>query len=264
MSNLRTFQQSFIESLTEDSYKLHYTYSAPYECLEIIRRTELLGESEVLTPIQVNGFTYIENKGNILINWRILGATLYELTMKEYSRYEKKYIEIQEAEETQPEKMTRLQILENSLIKKQALFDSKLNSHFADVKSANGQPLNDKRNGHVTLNRWEKQNDSLRNLQKEIEKTKNAIENEKDKIEGVERTKDILPTEILSLINEGKLTQWRKYPNMFFVVGVEKARIIWEVKKKQVAHKFVSSITDAEQRKLFAQIYNSLNKALNK
>jgi len=104
MSNLHTFQQNFIESLKEDSYRLHYTYSAPYECLAIIRRNELLSESEVLIPVQINGFTYIENKGNILINWRILGATLYELTMQEYNRYEKKYIEIQEAEETQPEK----------------------------------------------------------------------------------------------------------------------------------------------------------------
>ena len=78
--------------------------------------------------------------------------------------------------------MTRLEILENSLIKKQEKFDTKLSEHFADVKSANGQPLNDKRNGHVTLNRWEKQNASLLNCEKEIEKTKEAIEKEKRKI----------------------------------------------------------------------------------
>lgn len=160
--------------------------------------------------------------------------------------------------------MTRLDILKKSLIKKQDLFDSKLNSHFEDVKRANGQPLNDKRNGNITLNRWEKQSHDLSNLQKEIEKTKNAIENEQNTIEGVERTKDILPLEILELIDNGKITQWRKYPNIFFVVGVEKARIIWEAKKKQVAHKFTSSITDTEQRKLFSQTYNALYQAINK
>lgn len=71
--------------------------------------------------------------------------------------------------------MSRLDILKASLEKKQAKFDKKLDEHFADVRSANGQPLNDKRNGYSTMRRWDKQNDSLSNLQKEIEKTKSAI-----------------------------------------------------------------------------------------
>ena len=49
-----------------------------------------------------------------------------------------------------------------------------------------------------------------------------------------------------------------------FVEGVDKARIIWDDKKKLVMHKFVSSITDKEQRKKFAQIYNSLHTSVNK
>ena len=48
-----------------------------------------------------------------------------------------------------------------------------------------------------------------------------------------------------------------------FVDGVDKARIIWDNKKKVVMHKFASSITDADQRKKFAQIYNSLHTAIN-
>ncbi len=43
--------------------------------------------------------------------------------------------------------MTRLEILKNSLEKKQAKFNEKLNEHFMEVRRANGQPLNDKRNG---------------------------------------------------------------------------------------------------------------------
>ena len=58
----------------------------------------------------------------------------------------------------------RLKMLEQSLKKKEDAFDSKLNSHIDDVKSANGQPLNDKSNGSNTQRRWERQNDALRNL----------------------------------------------------------------------------------------------------
>ena len=53
----------------------------------------------------------------------------------------------------------RLEILKASLAKKQTLFDQRLQQHFDTVKEANGQPLNDKRNGRVTLNKWDKQSD---------------------------------------------------------------------------------------------------------
>lgn len=159
--------------------------------------------------------------------------------------------------------MSRLDILKASLEKKQAKFDSKLDDHFADVRSANGQPLNDKRNGFRTINKWEKQNDHLSNLQKEIEKTENAIEYEKGKLRGIEREKSNFPAEILELINNGTLKQWGKYPHIMFVVGVDKARIIWDDKKKVVMHKFAKTLTDKEQKKKFAQVYNSLHAAIN-
>lgn len=157
----------------------------------------------------------------------------------------------------------RLEILKGSLAKKEAEFDKKINSHFADVKSANGQPINDKRNGAATSMRWEKQNDSLRSLKESIQKTKDAIEREEQKIYGVEKTKEILPAEILKLIEDGTLIQWRKHPNTFFVAGVDKARIVWMEKKNQVGHKFTSSITDKEQWRKFVSVFNPLGKALN-
>lgn len=157
----------------------------------------------------------------------------------------------------------RLDILKRSLEKKESEFSNRLSNHIADVKRANGQPLNDKRNGHVTLNRWDRQNDSLKNLQTSIEKTKNAIELEESKIIGVETAKERLPQAIVTLIESGVLTQWRKYPNTFFVVGVEKARIVWDNKKKQVCHKYVKSIPDKDQLKAFASVYNPLNATLN-
>ena len=142
------------------------------------------------------------------------------------------------------------------------MFNQKLNNHIATVKQANGQPLNDKRNGRATLNKWENQNNSLKTLQLEIEKTKQAIENETAKIKNVEHTQNILPSQIIDLINEGTLIQWRKYPNMFFVQDIEKARIIWNVKKKRLEHKYFNLVIDIEQRKKFANIYNQLHNSL--
>lgn len=47
--------------------------------------------------------------------------------------------------------MSRLEILQNSLAKKNAVVDAKISNHFATVAQANGQPLNDKRNGAATF-----------------------------------------------------------------------------------------------------------------
>lgn len=160
--------------------------------------------------------------------------------------------------------MRRLEILKVSLQRKQEKFNNKLSEHFADVKSANGQPLNDKRCGKSTMRRWDRQNNALNNLQDEIAKTKKAIEREESKINGVEYITSFLPAEIVSLIEDGTLIQWRKYPHIFFVNGVDRARIIWDLKKKQVAHKFTSSLQDKEQYKKFAKVYNSLACKLNK
>ena len=160
--------------------------------------------------------------------------------------------------------MSRLDILKASLEKKQARFNRKLNEHFSDVKSANGQPLNDKRNGYSTMKRWDRQNETLSKIQKEIEKPRTAIEREESRIRCIDRNRNSMPEEIQKLINDGTLKQWGKYPHIMFVEGVDKARIIWDDRKKVVMHKFVSSITDTEQRRKFARVYNSLNASINK
>lgn len=159
-------------------------------------------------------------------------------------------------------KKTRLDVLKASLYKKEAELQRRFDQHFATVKLANGQPLNDKRNGQATLNKWERQNQGIRNLQKSIEATKWAIEKEEDKMWLVERTNEGIPTEILLLVKQGVLSQWRKYPNTFFVTGVEKARIIYEKKNNTVAHKYYSEIPTPEQKKTFAGIYNAIFKSL--
>ena len=159
----------------------------------------------------------------------------------------------------------RLEILKKSLEKKEKTFSDKLQNHFDTVKQANGQPLNDKRNGQATLNKWERQNSALRNLKQSIEKSKEAIEREEFKVESCEAVKSRLPAELLTLIDEGKITQWRKFPNRFFVVGVERARLVWDEEKKIVIHQYVSEIPKGVgQFEIFRDVFNHLNKTVNK
>lgn len=158
----------------------------------------------------------------------------------------------------------KLEILKQSLAKKEQELQRRFDEHFATVKQANGQPLNDKRNGQSTLNKWEKQNNAIRNLKESIEKTKSAIEFEEGRINGVNyQNENFIPKEILELVEKGELVQWRKHPTHFFVPGVEKARIWWDESRKAVAHKYAHLITEQEQRTKFVRLYNGLNAVLN-
>ena len=155
--------------------------------------------------------------------------------------------------------MNRLEILKNSLVKKQAEFDAKLQAHIDTVKQANGQPLNDKRNGQATLSKWEKQNNSLRTLQQSIEKTKEAIDREETKVALVECVQ--VPEPIKYLIEAGKITQWKKHPTYFFVTGVDKARIVL-LDNGNIGHKYLTSIPSQEQYAIFRDVFNGLKKSL--
>ncbi|WP_054599958.1 hypothetical protein [Neisseria sp. 74A18] len=162
--------------------------------------------------------------------------------------------------ESKPASSKRMEILQQSLAKKQTAFDNKLQAHFDDVQSANGQPLNDKRNGQATMNRWERQNESLRTLQKSIEKTEAAIEREQRKIDYVARTP--IPEFLKPMLEAGEITQWRKYPNRFFVPGVEKARIVWHEDKQEFGYSHLQGVK-GEQYAKFRDTYNHI-RALHK
>ena len=154
----------------------------------------------------------------------------------------------------------RLQVLEQSLIKKTAKQDAAFSDYFADVKRANGQPLNDKRNGHVTLNRWDKKENCLRNYEKEIEKTTNAIEREKSKISASAGAMESMPLPIVELVENKTLIQWRKYPDTFFVAGVDKARI--QYKDGELSYRYLKEIPTKEQYAIFRNVYNDLRTSL--
>ncbi|MEX5908529.1 hypothetical protein AB6H03_03935 [Citrobacter portucalensis] len=151
----------------------------------------------------------------------------------------------------------RLEILKASLAKKEARFDAKIQEHFDTVAMANGQPLNDKRNGRATLNKWDKQNDSLRSLKDSIQRTKDAIEREETKIANTILVS--LPPYIKQAIDEGLLTQWRKFPRFFFVNGVSGGRIVLDEKTGAIAHRYLSKVSK-EEYPIFRDVFNKLNK----
>lgn len=159
--------------------------------------------------------------------------------------------------------MNRLEILKNSLEKKEALFNAKLSDHMDDVRGGQGEPMAGHRGGERVLRRWDKQNNALKTLDASIEKTKAAIEREEYKIANVAAHNEELPELLLQLVEQGVLTQWRKFPNIFFVVGVDKARIGWDTKKKVAYNKFYRDITCDEQKKKFREVYNSIHRKLN-
>lgn len=155
--------------------------------------------------------------------------------------------------------MTRLEILRASLAKKEAAFDAALQSHMDDVRSANGQPLNDKRNGNATMRRWDKQDDALRTKKEGIKKTKAAIEREEFKARVKVRAYADFPACIQELIDSGKLTIWRKHPSYLFVAGVEKARIRYE---RGVIYACHYKDLSAEEYAIFRDTFNAINKKL--
>lgn len=151
----------------------------------------------------------------------------------------------------------RLDILTASLAKKKAELDRRFAEHFTDVRSANGQPVNDKRNGNSTIVRWERQSEAIRNLEKSIEKTEAAIEREQNKIGDCEIACETLPVAILERMDSGELIQWRKFPNRFFVPGVQKARIVWD-NKRGLCTSYESYISDPAQRVKFQRVIDQL------
>lgn len=151
----------------------------------------------------------------------------------------------------------RLEILKASLAKKEARFDVKLQEHFDTVAMANGQPLNDKKNGRATLNKWDKQNESLRTLKDSIQRTKDAIEREELKIANASMV--VIPPYIQQAIDEGLITQWRKFPRFFFVNGVSGGRIVLDEKTGSIAHRYLSKVTKEEYH-IFRDVFNKLNK----
>tara|TARA_R110000787_G_scaffold227127_1_gene334882 strand:+ start:259 stop:942 length:684 start_codon:yes stop_codon:yes gene_type:complete len=218
---------------------------------------------EITTNQSIAGKALIENGFKEVSNW--FNDNIYSKDGENYKiahpvwTKDLKAVRVEKRESNK----TRLQILEKSLENKNNKFDNKLQDHFDDVKRGNGQPMNDKRNGQSTLNRWDKQNSSLSNLKESIKKTENAITREQHKIIDLAQGKKILPEPILELIEKGELKQWAKHPTILFVTGVDKARLKWDNKRKMLIHSYSNKITDDGQWKIFSTTFNSLKKSIH-
>lgn len=161
-------------------------------------------------------------------------------------------------------KSNRLVVLETSLEKKKAKLEQLFDTHFASVKEANGQPLNDKRNGQATLNKWERQNNAIRAQKESIAVTEAAIEKEIGKIVDSEAAQGGFPPIITAMIEEGVLTQWRKHPTTLFIKGVDKARLVYDAKQGLVLHKYTSALHGNEdQQKIFMAAWSRLKTEIN-
>lgn len=150
----------------------------------------------------------------------------------------------------------RLEILKASLAKKQALFGQRLQQHFDTVKEANGQPLNDKRNGRATLNKWDKQSEGLRNIENSIQRTKDAIEREEMKIALADSV--TIPMYMQEAIDAGLITQWRKHPRFFFVNGVKHGRIVLNEEIGTIGYRYLNKVSK-EEYPTFRDVFNKLN-----
>ena len=133
--------------------------------------------------------------------------------------------------------------------------------------------MNDKRNGNSWFKHHEQLNNKIANQYVEIEKTKNAIGKEEYKIENISKVKKDLPQPILDLLEDGTLIQWRKYPNTFFINGLDKIRLVYEKKVMKTKiketlynkykYEFTNSCTQEEFSK-FVKIWNGLYPLIDK
>lgn len=162
------------------------------------------------------------------------------------------------AEGNQPLTSKRLDRLLHSLEKKQVLADRSIEEHSREVRARMGQPFH--RSEASTLNRFRRQEQAIKNKLQEVKKTERAIEREKELIKRVHSTK--LPNAINEAIQSGEITQWRKYPNRFFVKGVEKGRIIWDEQKGQLLNSHYSQIPE-EQKPIFKKAFYDLKEKLS-
>lgn len=157
--------------------------------------------------------------------------------------------------------MSRLTTLESSLAKKYECLNALTQTHMDSAREANGQPLNDKRNGMATMKRWDKQQAAISAQLKEIEKTEEAIEDEKELLNEIAAWRKVLPQPIISAMDSGEITQWRRHPNRFFVSGVPKARIVWDEKTGKLSSAHTNNLA-GESHDKFNAVFCRLKKEI--
>ena len=154
-----------------------------------------------------------------------------------------------------------MELLERSLANKIEKLGRMSAEHIEDARNANGQPLNDKRNGAATMQRWDRQRAVTAAQLKEIEKTEEAIEDERELMNEIAAWRKVLPQPIISAMDSGEITQWRRHPNRFFVSGVPKARIVWDEKTGKLSSAHANNLA-GESHDKFNAVFCRLKKEI--
>lgn len=94
-------------------------------------------------------------------------------------------------------------------------------------------------------------------MQDGIQRTKNAIEREEMKIALAASVS--IPEFMQQAIDDGLITQWRKYPRFFFVNGVKHGRIVLDEKTGMIAHRYLNKVSQ-EEYPIFRDVFNKINK----
>lgn len=117
--------------------------------------------------------------------------------------------------------MKRLEILLNSLKKKEELFE--LAEYNRAVLAVDFHRL-----GMCDIKKYRKKLKAEKKALYDLQTTKNAIKQEEEILKRVEQAKGAFPKVIINLIENKTIKQWRKRENVFFVDGVNYASIIYE------------------------------------
>lgn len=129
-----------------------------------------------------------------------------------------------------------LEKMKNKLAKMEEKKSSMINAHFAEIVPHGGTPfVLDNSKGRASKNRFDKSNDAIRNLSKQIEEQKEKISRMENKIayrttQTKQSKKFIEKNEISPILfklqEDGKVKQWARNPQLFFVVGLEKVALM--------------------------------------
>jgi hypothetical protein len=148
------------------------------------------------------------------------------------------------------------------LARKEDELNRRFDNQFEHQRKTNGQPMNDKRNGRAWFNKKDKLDQAIGKQMEEIEKSKAYIKRLEERVAFLEKWEKELPAPLLEATLAGRLNQWKRHPRMFFVEGVEKARIVWNSDTKTIGATYVKQIPSKEQYAIFRDTFNGLRKEL--
>lgn len=195
---------------------------------------------------------------------------------------------------------TRLEIAKRKLERLNQECDEAIQDLYAHQRLTNGQPMNDKRNGHRFFKKQEQKEIKIGKLLKEIKEQEKrvaklerleerktegfnksgsglrltldnkdrviqAIENKefcaatlrryKKWLNDIEENKEVTNVDLTRLLKEGKVTQWQKRPNVYFVNGIRKTAIYLDKETNELKlHPRYSPMDDDKRKEILEEL----------